>query len=91
MIHFLFIFFSDVPEETVEIWDQDKINRAVANVSKKQTEFKKAKKMFTVSKIALRRYVNIKEEAVLTKLGRKPVFFNDMERGLIEYLLMMEQ
>lgn len=86
---------SDVPEETVEIWDQGKMNRVVANVSKKQTEFKKVKKKFTVFKIYLRRYVNIEvktpEEAVLTKLGREPVFSNDMERGLIEYLLMMEQ
>jgi len=51
--------------------------------------------MFTVSKISLRRYVNIKnrtpEETVLTKLGREPVFSNDIERSLIEYLLMMEQ
>ena len=51
--------------------------------------------MFTASKISLRRYVNIKdktpEEAVLTKLGTEPVFSNDMERGLIEYLLMTEQ
>jgi hypothetical protein len=45
MIHFRFIFFfSDVSEEAVEIWDRDKKNRAVANVSKKQMEFKKAKK-----------------------------------------------
>jgi len=41
--------------ETDEIWDQDKMNRDVANVSEKQTEFKKAQKMFTVSKISLRR------------------------------------
>ena len=71
------------------------MNRVVANVSKKQTEFKKVKKKFTVFKIYLRRYVNIEvktpEEAVLTKLGREPVFSNDMERGLIEYLLMLEQ
>ena len=44
--------------------------------------------MFIVSKIFLRRYVNIKdktpEETVLTKLGREPVFSNDMERCLIE-------
>jgi hypothetical protein len=86
---------SDVPEETVEIWDQDKMKHVVANVRKKQTEFKKAKKMFTVFKMSLRRYVNLKvktpEEAALTKLGSEPVFSNDMERGLIEYLLMMEQ
>jgi hypothetical protein len=84
-----------VPQETVEIWDQDKMNRAVAKVSKKQTEFKKAQKIFTISKMSLRRYVNIKdktpEEAVLTKLGREPFFSNDTESGLIEYLLMMEQ
>jgi hypothetical protein len=71
------------------------MKRVVANVSKKQTEFKKVQKMFTLFKISLRRYVNIKvktpEEAALTKLGSEPLFSNDMERGLIEYLLMMEQ
>jgi hypothetical protein len=85
----------DVPEETVEIWDQDKTNRAAANVSKKQTEFKKAHKMSAVSKTSLRRSVSTKnkisEEAVLIKLGTEPVFSNDMERGLIEDLLVMEQ
>jgi hypothetical protein len=51
--------------------------------------------MFTLSKISLRRNVNIKdkttEEVVLTKLGQKPVFSSDMERVLIEYLLMMKE
>jgi hypothetical protein len=55
----------------------------------------KAQNLFNVPKTALRPYVNMKdktsEEAVLTKLGRRPVFSRGIEQELIEYLLMMEQ
>jgi ribosomal protein L13E len=46
---------------------------------------KKAQKLFNVPKTSLRPYVSMKdkpsEEAVLTKLGRGPVFSRDLENS----------
>jgi hypothetical protein len=76
---------SDGPEETVEIWDQDKMKRAVVNVSKKQTELKKVQKMYTLSKISLRRYVNIKDktpaEAAPNKIRKGGCFLQRYGKG----------
>jgi hypothetical protein len=76
-------------------WNQDKMTRVVATVRKKEMGFNTAQKLFNVPKTSLRPYISMKdktpEEAVLTKLGRRPVFSRDMEQELIKYLLMMDE
>jgi hypothetical protein len=82
-------------KQRLKFWDQDKTVRARGDVRIKQMRLKKAQKLFNVPKTSFRPYVNMKgkppEEAVLTKLGRRPVFSRDMEQELIEYLLMTKE
>jgi phosphoribosyl-ATP pyrophosphohydrolase len=54
-----------------------------------------AQKISDVHKISLQRHAKIKfknsEDAVETTSGRKPVFSDEMEKELAEYLLFMEK
>ncbi|KAJ4432731.1 hypothetical protein ANN_21369 [Periplaneta americana] len=75
-------------------WNEEAMIRAVTAIRNKEMGFNKADKLFKVPKTSLRRYVKMDkpaEEAIRTKLGRKPVFSQELETELVDYLVMMEQ
>ncbi|KAK9885582.1 hypothetical protein WA026_012340 [Henosepilachna vigintioctopunctata] len=75
-------------------WDPDKMKATVTDVREKQMGYLKASKKFAVPRSSFFRLANNKLEdvsqAVLTKLGRKPVFSRELDDELVKYLEEME-
>lgn len=74
-------------------WSSEDMAKAITAVRKKEMGLKKASKTFNVPRPTLQRLARVDkppEEAASTKLGRKPLMTDDLEKELVEYLLLME-
>lgn len=77
-----------------QTWDKAKMAEAIKKVRNKEMSFLKASKVFEVPKTTLRRLAlqveKLPEVVVEQKMGRKPVFTDQMENELVELLLEKE-
>lgn len=74
-------------------WCSEDMAMAICVIRKGEMGLKKASRSFNVPRPTLQRLVRVDkppEEAASTKLGRKPLMSDDMEKELVEYLLLME-
>ncbi|XP_047026166.1 MFS-type transporter clz9-like [Helicoverpa zea] len=75
-------------------WDMEEMNAAIVAVREKRMGYLKAAKQFNVPRSTLFRFVNDKDspiESITNKvIGRKPLFGQDIENLLVEYVLTME-
>lgn len=77
-----------------QTWDKSAMKEAIAAIKEKRMGYLKASKLFNVPKTTLRRLLGKTdqplEEAVSSKLGRKPILLPELEGHLVEYILTME-
>lgn len=74
-------------------WDPEQMKKAIDAVRSKTMGYKKAVKMFGVPRTTLRRLVHDlgeSEKIVEKPLGRKTVLPPNIEKKLVEYILLME-
>lgn len=76
------------------MWDKAKMAEAIKKVRNKEMSYLRASKVFEVPKTTLRRLAaqveKLPEVVVEQKLGRKPVFTDQIEEELVEHLLEMD-
>jgi hypothetical protein len=76
-------------------WDFERMKLAVAAVKEKKMGYLKAAKTFGVPKSTLENYVNDKtkdvDELCNTRMGRKCVLGEDLEKDLVKYCKKMEE
>lgn len=74
-------------------WDKENMASPIEALRSKEMGLKKASKIFSVSRPTLQRLARLEKpplEAASTKLGRRPVMIHELEKELVEYLLIMK-
>lgn len=82
------------PEKKRKKWDSKSMQLAVKAVKDIKMKYLKASKTYGVPRSTLENYVNNKtkdvDELICTRLGRKHVLGDELEKELVRYCLIME-
>lgn len=76
-----------------KVWEEQNMIAAIEDVRNKKMGYLKAAKIYSVPRTTLFNLVasnQTPQEAVLRKLGRKPILSSELEEHLVQYLLVME-